>query len=91
MAKVLFVYPNKDGYPIIPLAISLLSGILKHDNHIVDLFDITFMMSERSDHNAREKTGLHSTASGHQGDGGQQNNGEDRGLRTARSDWVAED
>lgn len=56
MCKVLFVYPNKEGYPIIPLGVSVLSGILKKENHKVDLFDITFMMQERFDHNAREKT-----------------------------------
>lgn len=58
MSKVLFVYPNKEGYPIIPLGISVLAGILKRENHTVDLFDITFMVSERLDHNAREKTGV---------------------------------
>ena len=57
MTKVLFVYPNKEGYPIIPLGISVLSGILKHYGHTVELFDITFMVPERLDHNAREKTG----------------------------------
>lgn len=58
MSKVLFVYPNKEGYPIIPLGISVLSGILKYYNHEVDLFDVTFLMSERLDHKARERTGL---------------------------------
>lgn len=57
MSKILFVYPNKEGYPIIPLGISVLSGILKKNNHEVDLFNVTFMMSERLDHKAREKTG----------------------------------
>ncbi len=57
MSKVLFVYPNKEGYPIIPLGISVLSGILKYYNHEVDLFDITFRGSKRLDHEAREKTG----------------------------------
>ena len=58
MSRVLFVYPNKEGYPIIPLGISVLSGILKHYRHKVGLFDITFMIPERSDHDAREKTGV---------------------------------
>ncbi len=58
MSKVLFVYPNSEGYPIIPLGISVLSGILKHYGHEVVLFDITFMMPERLDHVAREKTGV---------------------------------
>lgn len=57
MTKILFVYPNKEGYPIIPLAISVLSGLLKYHGHDVDLFDVTFLIPERSDHKAREKTG----------------------------------
>lgn len=52
------MYPNKEGYPIIPLGISVLSGILKHHKHTVGLFDITFMISQRYDHDAREKTGV---------------------------------
>lgn len=58
MSRILFVYPNKEGYPIIPLGISVLSGILKHHKHVVDLFDITFMIPKRFDHDAREKTGV---------------------------------
>ena len=58
MSKILFVYPNKEGYPIIPIGISILSGILKHYKHEVEIFDITFMLSDRLDHNAREKTGV---------------------------------
>ena len=58
MARVLFVYPNKEGYPIIPLSISVLSGILKNQNHITDLFDITFTISEKLDNVARNKSGL---------------------------------
>lgn len=58
MSKVLFVYPNKEGYPIIPLGISVLSGILKSQGHHVELFDVTFMIPERYDHKARENTGV---------------------------------
>lgn len=58
MSRTLFVYPNKEGYPIIPLGISVLAGILKYHKHEVALFDITFMIPERYDHNAREKTGV---------------------------------
>lgn len=57
ISRVLFVYPNSEGYPIIPLSISTLSGILKHHGHETDLFDITFMMHDRKDHEARIKTG----------------------------------
>lgn len=52
------MYPNKEGYPIIPLSISVLAGVLKRDGHTVDVFDITFMLTDRLDHNAREKTGV---------------------------------
>lgn len=52
MAKVLFVYPNREGYPIIPIAFSLLSAILKREGHQVDFFDITFMVENR-DYKAR--------------------------------------
>jgi anaerobic magnesium-protoporphyrin IX monomethyl ester cyclase len=58
MSRILFVYPNKEGYPIVPLGISVLSGIMKHHGHIADLFDITFIITERYDHKAREKTGV---------------------------------
>lgn len=58
MSRVLFVYPNKEGYPIIPLGISILAGILKHHGHEVGLFDITFMVPDRLDHKAREVTGV---------------------------------
>lgn len=55
MAKVLFVYPNKEGYSIIPIAFSLLSGILKKEGHEIDLFDISFMV-QNLDHQARAST-----------------------------------
>ncbi len=58
MCKILFVYPNKEAYPIIPISIGLLSGILKREGHEVELFDITFMMPLRIDHVAREKSGV---------------------------------
>ena len=58
MCKILFVYPNKEAYPIIPLGISILSSIVKHNGHTTDLFDVTFMMPEKLDHKARERTGV---------------------------------
>jgi len=58
MSRILFVYPNKEGYPIIPLGISVLAGILKHHGHVVDVFDITFMMQEHLDHKSRETIGV---------------------------------
>ena len=35
----------------------MLIGVLKHGGHNVELFDITFMVQKRLDHDAREKTG----------------------------------
>ena len=58
MSKVLFVYPNGEGYPIIPIGIALLAGILKKGGHEVKVFDTTFMMSDRVDHDEREKKGI---------------------------------
>jgi len=40
--KILFVYPNKEGFGIKPIGISLLAAILKKEGHEVDLFDTTF-------------------------------------------------
>jgi radical SAM superfamily enzyme YgiQ (UPF0313 family) len=57
MTKILFVYPNKEGYPIIPMAISVLSGVLKYYGQIVDLFDITFLMPVHLDHEAKIRSG----------------------------------
>ena len=58
MSRILFVYPNKEGYPIIPVGISILSGILKNRGHQTDIFDVTFMIPERLDHKAREDAGV---------------------------------
>lgn len=58
MSKILFVYPNKEGYPIIPLGISILYSLMKYHGHSTDLFDITFIITERYDHIARERTGV---------------------------------
>ncbi len=56
MCRVLFVYPNKEGYPIIPLGIAILAGVLRKNGHMVDLFDVTFLVQERLDQKARERT-----------------------------------
>lgn len=39
--RVLFVYPNLLGMNMLPPAIGLLAAILKHDGHVVDVFDST--------------------------------------------------
>ncbi len=56
--NILFVYPNKDSYPMIPLGISVLAGILRDNDYNVDVFDITFMMEEKIDNTVKEKTGM---------------------------------
>lgn len=58
MAKVLFVYPNRDGYPMVPVGISVMAGILKDTGHRADLFDTTFMTGEYSEHDERERLNL---------------------------------
>ncbi len=72
MCKILFVYPNRGGYPVIPIAISLLSGILKQNGHEVGLFDTTFLVPNRIDHATREKAGFvqHVDVETHWGPGG---------------------
>jgi len=40
--KVLFVYPNSYGMNMLPPAIALLSGVLKKEGHLVELFDTTY-------------------------------------------------
>lgn len=57
MSKILLVYPNHEGCPMVPLGYSVMSGVLKHHGHEVELFDVTFMVSDRLDQVAREKTG----------------------------------
>ncbi len=44
--KVLFVYPNDYLSNGIPPGISILSSVLKQNDHIVDLFDFTFIKTE---------------------------------------------
>ena len=54
--KILFVYPNSEGYGRIPLGMSILMTILMNDGHKVELFDVSFIMQNNSlDQEAREK------------------------------------
>lgn len=53
--KILFVYPNEEGYPIIPLGISILAGVLRRYGYSIDLFDTTFMVEKRIDNDTRIK------------------------------------
>jgi len=56
MSRILFVYPNKEAYPIIPIGISILSSVVKREGHEVGLFDTTFMFGKRFDLDARTKS-----------------------------------
>jgi radical SAM superfamily enzyme YgiQ (UPF0313 family) len=57
--KILFVYPNAEGYGRIPLGISIIITILLENNHTVELFDTTFIMiNENTDSIIREKAKL---------------------------------
>jgi len=42
--KVLFIYPNAQGYSRIPLGLCLVMTMLEENGHEVDLFDTTFWM-----------------------------------------------
>ena len=57
--NILLVYPNKESYPMIPLGLSVLAGVLRDARHDVKIFDTTFMMEKSYiDHKEREKLGL---------------------------------
>lgn len=55
--KVLFFYPNSEGYGGIPNGIALLSGCLKKAGFKTKCFDTTFLKSAPLDHGGRQKTG----------------------------------
>lgn len=57
--KVLFIYPNAEGYGRIPLGMSILTSILVEERHQVELFDTTFILkNEHVDNVVREKAKL---------------------------------
>jgi len=56
--KILFIYPNAEGYGRIPLGISIIITILLENGHQVELFDTTFMKSEHIDNIIRERAKL---------------------------------
>lgn len=54
--KILFIYPNVDGYGRIPLGVSVISTILLEAGHQIELFDTTFILEkENTDNIIREK------------------------------------
>ena len=52
--KILFIYPNAEGFPGCPVAIAQLSSLLKQNSYLVDILDFTFCFSSFKDHEARE-------------------------------------
>ena len=56
--KVMFFYPNNEGYFRCPIGLTLIMTILAKEGHEVKLFDTTFMASaENVDTKLREKSG----------------------------------
>ena len=55
--KVLFFYPNNEGYPGIPTTIALLSGCLNEAGFETRCFDTTFLASPYLNHVERQKYG----------------------------------
>ena len=57
--KILFVYPNTQGYPRVPLGLNAIMTIMEDENHEVDLFDTTFHMSDcNTEDDEKQKVGL---------------------------------
>ena len=44
--KVLFIYPNAEGYGRVCLGISVIMSVLEDKVHEVDLFDSTFISKD---------------------------------------------
>ena len=54
--KVMFLYPNNDGYFRCPVGLTLIMTILAKEGHEIKLFDTTFMAkSDNEDQKIREK------------------------------------
>lgn len=54
--KILFIYPNAEGYGRIPIGMSVIMTILKKRGHQIDLFDTTFILNNGNiDNSIREK------------------------------------
>ena len=57
--KILFLYPNHEGYFRVPIGITLIMTVCKNAGHEVELFDTTFIASEDNvDTLVREKAKL---------------------------------
>lgn len=57
--KVLFIYPNAQGYGRLPMGPALLATLLLRDGHEVEVFDTTFLLTRTNlDNQTREKAGF---------------------------------
>ena len=57
--KVLFLYPNHEGYFRCPVGLTLIMTVVENAGHEVKLFDTTFMNSDDNmDNSKREEAGL---------------------------------
>jgi anaerobic magnesium-protoporphyrin IX monomethyl ester cyclase len=57
--RILFIYPNAEGYGRVSLGISVIMSILEKRGHELDLFDSTFILkTENTDNILRQQAGL---------------------------------
>ena len=57
--KVMFLYPNHEGYFRCPVGLTLIMTVVENAGHEVKLFDTTFMNTDENKDNAtREQAGL---------------------------------
>ena len=49
--KILFLYPNHEGYFRCPVGLTLIMTVVANKGHEVKLFDTTFMASDKSVNN----------------------------------------
>ena len=51
--KVLFLYPNHEGYFRCPVGLTLIMTVVENAGHDVKLFDTTFMNSDDNQDNSK--------------------------------------
>ena len=57
--KIMFLYPNNDGYFRCPVGLTLIMTILAKEGHEIKLFDTTFMATENNNNDKMgEKLGI---------------------------------
>ena len=57
--RVMFLYPNNEGYFRCPIGLTLIMTMIEDDGHSVELFDTTFKyVKDNVDSKVREKYGF---------------------------------